>query len=253
MRRILLILVSILIIITVIILATKRSKTIDLVVSRYAEDLNWLNELDLKQFRRIIVYNKGPKITQKEVKKMAEIIELPNVGRCDHTYLYHIITNYDKLSDVTIFLTASCSMDYKWENAKRTIDTALRTYDSVFVGSHHTDVAKEMANFKLDEWKSSESNNAQNNPETKLLPSPERPFGVWYKKNFGSTQVNAVVYHGIFAVSKRHIRQRSLKSYKELIRYLDTHSNPEVGHYFERAWLAIFDPVEQRCINPKIK
>jgi hypothetical protein len=29
-----------------------------------------------------------------------------------------------------------------------------------------------------------------------------------------------------------------------LIKDLETHSNPEVGHYFERGWAAVFYPME---------
>ena len=50
-------------------------------------------------------------------------------------------------------------------------------------------------------------------------------------------------YSGIFAVSRKHIRQRSSQSYRMLVEYINKHSNPEAGHYFERAWLAIFSPV----------
>jgi hypothetical protein len=36
--------------------------------------------------------------------------------------------------------------------------------------------------------------------------------------------------------------------YKELLDHFPQHSNPEVGHYFERVWLAIFHPVPKKCI-----
>ena len=243
----LLLLATIIIITFIVCKVSTRRKTVDLVVSRYAEDLDWMHNFDLSSFRRIIIYNKGPTVVV-GAPKTAKIIELPNVGRCDHTYLYHIVTNYDSLADVTVFLVASCSMDFKWKNAVKTVSLALQTRDSVFVGSLHKNVATDLAEFKLDEWKASEGKNAELNPETKLMLSPDRPFGVWFKKNFGDVHIGAVVYHGIFAVSKQHIKQRSLASYKTLIKYVDGHSNPEAGHYFERAWLAVFGPVGKNCI-----
>ena len=29
---------------------------------------------------------------------------------------------------------------------------------------------------------------------------------------------------------------------------MEGHPNPEVGHYFERAWVAIFDPIPEKCL-----
>jgi hypothetical protein len=70
-------------------------KKIDLVVARYNEKLDWLK--DVPKNINIIIYNKGLEdLTQ-------TFIKLPNIGRESHTYLYHIITNYNNLADITIF------------------------------------------------------------------------------------------------------------------------------------------------------
>ena len=37
------------------------------------------------------------------MKCQCKVIPLPNVGRESHTYLTHIVTQYDDLSDYTIF------------------------------------------------------------------------------------------------------------------------------------------------------
>lgn len=219
-------------------------ENIDLVVARYEENLDWLGQLDLAKFRKIIIYNKGSDLPKLD---NCEIVSLPNVGRCDHTYIYHIVSNYDDLGDVTIYLPGSCSMPYKWRNATRTIDLAVRTNKSVFIGTKK-DVLREEYNFTLDNWKASNQQNSSVNNENKLFECPERPFGKWYEKNFGNVRVDALVYFGIFAVGKKDTHHRSLDSYKNLITYLDGHSNPEAGHYFERAWLAVFHPVSQDCI-----
>lgn len=68
---------------------------IEIVVARYNENLDWLKLLP-KNFK-ITVYNKG--LDDIDVPS----IKLPNVGRESHTYLQHIISNYDNLSDKTIF------------------------------------------------------------------------------------------------------------------------------------------------------
>ena len=79
----------------------------DLIVSRYREDTTWLSEFS---DYRIFLYNKGEPIEGS--------INLPNVGRCDHTYLYHIVTNYNNLADNTVFFPGSIdSNELKKKNA----------------------------------------------------------------------------------------------------------------------------------------
>jgi len=231
-----------------------REPTVDVVIARYEEDLDWIQRLDMTPFRWIIIYNKGRSLTKPlPANGKIRVVSLPNVGRCDHTYMYHIVNNYDRLATNTIFVPASCAMEYKWKNAMKTIGLTLSTKDSVFVGDLYNDVAKDLGDFKLDEWKASNGQNVSLNPETKLLPCPERPFGVWFKNNFGDIHIRGVVFYGIFSVHRDHIHNRTLDFYKQLIRYLDHHSNPEAGHYFERAWLAIFNPVPLSCVYPSAR
>jgi hypothetical protein len=57
-----------------------------------------------------------------------------------------------------------------------------------------------------------------------------------------------VNYFGVFAVSKKHILNHPQTYYQKLLAEFPKHSNPEVGHYFERAWLAVFHPVDGTCL-----
>ena len=69
----------------------------EIVVARYNENLDWLKKIKKSKDIKITVYNKGlPDIS-------IDAINLPNTGRESGTYLYHIINNYDKLADQTIF------------------------------------------------------------------------------------------------------------------------------------------------------
>jgi len=69
--------------------------TIEIVIARYNEDLSWLRKIPKKI--KITIYNKG--LDDINIQS----IKLPNIGRESHTYLYHIINNYDNLADKTIF------------------------------------------------------------------------------------------------------------------------------------------------------
>ncbi len=67
----------------------------EIVIARYNENLDWLDKIpkDIK----ITIYNKGINDINRP------FIQLPNIGRESHTYLYHIINNYDNLAEQTIF------------------------------------------------------------------------------------------------------------------------------------------------------
>lgn len=65
---------------------------LELVIAKYNEDVSWLGEFNSLAS---VVYDKSGGMAQNP---------LPNVGREAHTYLHHIVTNYDRLAEVTVFL-----------------------------------------------------------------------------------------------------------------------------------------------------
>jgi hypothetical protein len=79
---------------------------IQIVIARYSENLEWMKESPFEG-HEYIVYNKGPNEDFYRSEDLKDVIELDNVGREGHTYLYHIIHNYDNLADVTVFLPGS--------------------------------------------------------------------------------------------------------------------------------------------------
>jgi len=74
---------------------------IEIVIARYNEDLSWLKKIP--KSIKITIYNKGLDDIEKIDGVKYDIIKLPNIGRESHTYLYHIINNYDNLAHKTIF------------------------------------------------------------------------------------------------------------------------------------------------------
>jgi len=95
-----------------------QTKHFDVVLSYYAEDVNFLTRV-IQYFRksstlqklnyRIIIYNKNPNINNtylQTISKADLVYQLPNVGQEGQTYLYHIINNYDRLADHIFFTQA---------------------------------------------------------------------------------------------------------------------------------------------------
>ena len=63
-----------------------------IVVAKYKEDMAWTSTLPC------IIYNKDSS------NEDSRFITLENIGREAHTYLHHIVSNYDNLDDYTVFV-----------------------------------------------------------------------------------------------------------------------------------------------------
>lgn len=66
----------------------------DIVIAKYKEDISWSDNFTKS---RLFIYDKSG-------DENSKFIKLPNIGREAHTYLTHIIDNYDNLSDCVCFL-----------------------------------------------------------------------------------------------------------------------------------------------------
>jgi len=228
---------------------------IDIIVSRYNEDLKWTLEEPFNEFK-YIVYNKGDN-ENFEKTNIKQIITLPNIGRCDHTYLYHITENYDILNNVLVFFPGSLNLCIKQNKKEIAIDLLNRIKNNqgdyaIFVGRFlQNGVYDEFKNFHLEKWSSSDHNNIVKNNESTLYPANIRPFGKWFLHNFGNIKVYISNYYGIFSVDKKDIIQHRKYRYEKLVKQLEVSSNPEVGHYIERSWAAIFFPLKYTKIKIK--
>jgi len=223
----------------------------NIVVSRFNEDLSWTLEFPFNQFN-YIVYNKGINDVF-EKKKVTEIISLPNVGRCDQTYLYHVVSNYNNLSDIVLFLPGSINMEHKKRVAIKLLVNILKTKTANFIGGETKSIFQLFHSFSQQEYCCTDKSNQELNNESALLLCPQRPFGNWFL-NHNFNDVNHYCYFGIFSVDKRDIYQHPVTRYTQLLEELSVHSNPEVGHYTERAWASIFGPFQytsfEKCMLP---
>tara|TARA_Y100001970_G_scaffold176536_1_gene215144 strand:+ start:1130 stop:1903 length:774 start_codon:yes stop_codon:yes gene_type:complete len=211
------------------------------VIARYNEDLNWTLEEPFNKFK-YIVYNKGENDNFNKTHVL-DTIQLPNVGRCDHTYLYHIVTNYSNLHPITIFLPGSITIEHKKIRAVYILNYILKHKMACVVTQDiNKNIYHHFQDFTLSNWNSSEPNNNRLNPENKLYPAKIRPFGAWYKYYFKNLNVEYSILFGVFSFHRNDIIQHTVNRYIQLLNCLSTHSNPETGHYMERAWSSICYP-----------
>jgi len=209
----------------------------ELVISHCNEDLSFLKLLDLNVFDQIILYRKNPECVDffhsfDHVVKM-----LPNVGRCDHTYLTHIINRYDDLSDITVFVPGSCDIEMKFAKLITVLTQTLETKQSCALVHNVTDVRKHFEDFQLTEYDCMHHKNPKGVP---MKLCEYRPFGKWWTMVFGDYLYDKVTYEGIFAIKREDILKRPKDFYQNLISFVDQHNNPEAGHYIERSWCAVF-------------
>jgi hypothetical protein len=211
------------------------NRTIEIVVANYEERVDWLEEIPEQFYTKLTIYNKGSAKNYKFPKMTS--VNLPNIGHCDHTYLYHVVNNYDTLADVTIFLPGSVwTQPTKKENADKMIS---------FINIHKRptlvcgDNPASHKNFSIDKWEVSSPENSRFSSQHKLTPASIRPFGAWFAAHFPGEKHECVSFFGIVSASKEGIRKRPKEFYQGLLNEVSMPS-PEAGHYTERSWANTF-------------
>lgn len=188
-----------------------------IVVARYNENIDYLKNLK----NIIIVYNKGSDHLSNDFHQ----IKLPNIGREAHTYLYHIIQNYEHLAEKTLFIQGNLT-DHK------TYPLLDYFQKSDFTGVKvqlNTDMLKK----KIEHHKKYLIN---------LKTSKYTPFE-WIQLigfDISNLQKFEMVWGANFSVSKETILKKPKIFYENLIKWVEHHVNPEEGHFFERSWNIIF-------------
>jgi len=216
-----------------------------IVISRYNEDLQWLSNEPFNKYP-YIVYNKGINNDYVKSENLKTEVKLENVGRETHTYLIHIINNYDNLSDFTIFVPGSLELENKYERAKRLFDK-VENEDNVDMFAcilFDRPVKDTFHDFQIDSYLSSNQNNKSINNDTSMKESDIRPYGKWYERTFNNVNSDSKCFtqNSIFGLTKDTILKKPKSYYINLIEQVSEHHNHETVHYFERSWETVFYP-----------
>jgi len=228
-----------------------KRKAVDVVIARYEEDLDWVVDdlmpmLDGAADSTITVYNKGRRETMSAKisgSKKILVVDLPNVGRCDHTYLHHILETLGRRRRrPVLFLPGSCrAFPEKWARVK----DLVKKFDgrsSTFVCDETVDVPGGIYDFAIDRWAARESRNAATNSTDRLVPSPVRPFGKWFDEVVrieGKDPPRCLSFGGMFIAAPGDLDRKPRAYYERIKSFLDGDDSTEAGHYVERAWPAI--------------
>ena len=108
--------------------------SIHIITATYNDEhkLSWLNGLD-NRFK-YLVYRKNDELKVGEERIFSNnLIEIPNVGRCDYAFLYHIIKNYDNLAPINVFVKNNW---YEQQINFGYLLNECHDYDFMMVGRH---------------------------------------------------------------------------------------------------------------------
>ena len=130
----------------VLLFLVRRRRRIRLVVARYKEDVGWIREV-MRAYPslHVVLCLKGPALTTEEESLLPPAVSverLPNVGRCDHTFLDHIVRYYDALADVTVFASGAASDPRKGPKIRKVLRMAAEGGDTVLLGQKTDDARR---------------------------------------------------------------------------------------------------------------
>ncbi len=236
-------------------------RTFEVVIARYY-DFEYLDWVD-KEFpnEKITIYNKG--LNNLTPSAHWKVINIPNLGRESHTYLYHIVTNYYNLADRTFFTQGRPDhevylplIEYKtriFRESHNICKNIIAPCGYYFNGSTKLLTPKdktEIAKYKLDHMSLDLYLNRHSNVFRKGIADDSLQnflYTVIGRKLPTDTTIGGVG-GAIFAVDKETILQHSREYYQRLLDTLDN-VHPEEGFYFEKLWDVIFDNGKYKDID----
>jgi hypothetical protein len=123
----------------------------------------------------------------------------------------------------------------------------VNTTKNTCMANCEVDMISHAGEFQLDYYESEDLQNKDGEDHVPMLKANVRPFKNWFDTYIGPERrsYSGCGVKGIFAVSRDHIRNFPLESYRQILTQLETHISPEVGHYVERSWGAFFHPIEK--------
>ncbi len=206
-----------------------RYPTFEIVISHYKENLDWLRHVA----EYCHVYDKGHDRSLKPSFRVNHWEKLPNVGRESHTYLYHIIKNYENLAAVTVFLQGQIVDHAPTFCFPTPLDFLEKAWDGIPCVIHEDEINWGRIEH-IGKWKDDYNLGFMRHAKNGTL-------GEFYQTVFGREPPESVdcCLAGCFSATRRCLQKHPKKFYKKLISFLDDHANPEEGHYMERLWRII--------------
>lgn len=229
---------------TIINRETKPTK-LDVVVAYYKCDITWLynilERMDRESYR-LFVYSKGDMEVPEQYKHLIDQwIELENIGRCDHSYVYHLLNTPDRSSKT--FLVKDAALRHMSENWLE-----QNLHHEGVVGPILRKAHPGISNFTMPIYEKSHDQN-KGDPYVKAPKSMSNlrewcnyVFGLRVRKHNGllectqrsvADMLSIINYGGILLFDDVNIPDEILIKAGLTMSYA---SNVETGHFMERVW-----------------
>ena len=223
----------------------EKKLTVVAIITRYNEYIDWIQYI-IHKVDFIFVYNKGKNekyfnhitLSETETAKI-KFINLPNVGRIDHTLTHHILEHWEILPDILISLPGSILMCMKKGSYLSAI--MKRVNNSIYrYGGFYSPRFRKVPpsiNYSIDDYQAEGLCNRNGNA---FIKSEYPDFQTWKKAIIDDRPIHYQAYRGMFAVCKENIQYIKKEIYENLLQSLSVGDNIENGHFAERIWAHLF-------------
>jgi len=195
-----------------------------LVISRCYEKIDWIEKVSFF-FDDIVVYDKNDDGNAFS-SELCKVATLPNLGRECHSFLTHIVSNYENITKYShiSFLQAD-PLEHSPDFVKILMDNKNHGYKPFFFVKNN--INKLSYNYE---------------PIEKVHPIGLPLFSFYYHL-FCDKIVDNISQsrNSMMIVPSKKIVFRSKKFYQYLLEYLEKSNNPLEGYIIERLWIPIFD------------
>ncbi|KAL2868758.1 uncharacterized protein BJX67DRAFT_36521 [Aspergillus lucknowensis] len=176
---------------------------------------------------------------------------LPNLGREGQTYCYHLYTNYDDLQPIMIFSQAD-PFDLiapETNTTQQMVEQALAPPEPDFypVTVFNYDLVHNLSDWEKINWTDPAEAYWITPSQLATLTYSPYPMSVFWRHLFHEEHPDVVtaLHGGTFAVRREAILRHPRDFYKRCLDEFayagQNATNPEVGHFMERSWLAVWD------------
>ncbi|KAJ0421996.1 hypothetical protein BJY00DRAFT_281569 [Aspergillus carlsbadensis] len=175
---------------------------------------------------------------------------LPNIGREGQTYCYHIHTHYTDLQPIMIFSQAD-PFDLiapETGTAQEMVERALARPDPAYspVTIFNADLVHDLSDWETIDWADPAQAYWMTPSQLATLTYSPYPMRVFWRHLFreGHPDVVTALHGGTFAVRREAILAHPKEFYQRCLDEFayagQNASNPEIGHFMERSWLAVW-------------
>jgi len=228
-------------------------RSLDIVLAYYKADLNWffqmLTTLEPGSYRLFVYSKGGQEIPSQYAHLIDSWVELRNIGRCDHTYVYHLL-NVGRRSDKT-FLIKDSANRHMSDSSTWLKDNLNRRGAGVRGPLQKRALsAGSLCNFQLGSW---EKSHDQNQGDAYIrAPVGMKNFRDWCQYLSGDvdlcSRIGKVIYGGIILFPERELDRSILVRAGLSLSY---GSNIETGHFMERFWYYLLRKSSSPSLDPK--